>query len=272
MSFSDDPNFTYNFLAQQFTKKNIDGGKSSFEYDRHLGDQYQNHGQSLMLNTAIEVVEQQKKFSGVAMEEFAQAFKAQTREIVEALKAKEERQNNLLQQLPPLLQELKLCNFLHKNSGRRKIINTEAAIEAKADNARAQRKAKKELEIKRKYKAELAALRKNSSTLLLPQFWLLTLDPLSPALSEPQVRITNIVYLIHIFSSDSESSDDFSLWSLPVLRQFSPPKKPICKLESQKKQDAEQAVQELKPKKREKSKMIVVTSKPKELLRLDIEF
>ncbi len=47
-----------------------------------------------MLDTAIEVVEQQKQFSRAAAEEFARAFKAQTGKIVEALKAKEERRNN----------------------------------------------------------------------------------------------------------------------------------------------------------------------------------
>ncbi len=54
-----------------------------------------------MLDTAIEVVEKQKQFSGAAAEEFAQAFKAQTGKIVEDLKVKEERRNNLPPQLPP---------------------------------------------------------------------------------------------------------------------------------------------------------------------------
>ena len=88
-----------------------------------------------MLDTAIEVVEQQKQFSGAAVEEFARAFKAETKKIVEALKAKKERQNNLPSQLPPTLQELKLRSFPHKNSGRRKITGKEAAIVAKADTA-----------------------------------------------------------------------------------------------------------------------------------------
>ena len=57
MSFSEDPNFTYDFLAQRFTGKNIDREESFSEYDGHSGDQYRNHGQNHMLDTAIEVVE-----------------------------------------------------------------------------------------------------------------------------------------------------------------------------------------------------------------------
>ncbi len=48
-----------------------------------------------MLNTAIEVVKQQKQFSGAVAENFAQALKAQISKIEEALKAKEERRINL---------------------------------------------------------------------------------------------------------------------------------------------------------------------------------
>ncbi len=90
---------------------------------------------------------------------------------------------------------------------------TEAAVAAEADTARAQRKAKKELEIKQKYEAELAAPRDDSSTPPLPQSGSPTSDPLPPASSESQVRITNIGSPIHSSSSDSESSDDVSVQS-----------------------------------------------------------
>lgn len=100
ISFSDDSNFAYDFLAQQFSKADVGKGKSLSKYDRYSGDRYRNHGQNIMLDTAIEVVEQQKQFSGTAAEEFPQAFKAQTGKIVEALKAKKERRNNLPPQLP----------------------------------------------------------------------------------------------------------------------------------------------------------------------------
>ena len=93
INFSDDPNFTYDFLAQLFAKAEVGKEKGLSKYDRHLGDQYQNHGQNHRFDTAIEVVEQYKQFSGTAAEEFAQAFKAQTGKIVEALKVKEERRN-----------------------------------------------------------------------------------------------------------------------------------------------------------------------------------
>ena len=58
---------------------------------------------------------------------------------------------------------------------------TEAAVATEADTARAQRKAKKELEIKQKCEVELAALRDDSSTSLLPQSRLPTSDSLPPA-------------------------------------------------------------------------------------------
>ena len=45
----------------------------------------------------------------------------------------------------------------------RKMTGTEAAVAAEADEVRACRRAKKELEIKAKYEAELAALDANSS-------------------------------------------------------------------------------------------------------------
>lgn len=89
-------------------------------------------------------MEQQKRFSGTAAEEFAQAFKAQTGKIVEALKSKEERRNNLPLQLPAPLQEPRLRNSPFKS----KMTGTEAAVAAEADTARAQRKARKQLEIK----------------------------------------------------------------------------------------------------------------------------
>lgn len=82
-----------------------------------------------MLDTAIEVVKQQKQFSGTAAKEFAQAFKAQTGKIVEALKAKEERRNNLPPQLPAPLQEPRLRNFPSKS----KMTGTEAVVAAEAD-------------------------------------------------------------------------------------------------------------------------------------------
>ena len=130
-----------------------------------------------MLDTAIEVVEQQKQFFRTAMEEFAQAFKAQTGKTVEPLKAKEEKRNNLPPQLLAPLQEPRLRNFPSKS----KMTGTEAAIVAKAVIARAQRKARKELEIEQKYEAELAAPREKSSTPSLPQSRSATRDSFLPS-------------------------------------------------------------------------------------------
>lgn len=160
-----------------------------------------------MLDTAIEVVEQQKQFSGTAAEEFPQAFKAQTGKIVEDLKAKKERRNNIPPQLPAPLQEPRLRNFPSKNNGRRKMTGTEAAVAAEADTARAPCKARKELEIKHKYEAELAALREKYSTPSLPQSRSATPDSCLPAFSESRVRMTNTNTTIHI-SSDSKSSEN----------------------------------------------------------------
>lgn len=132
---------------------------------------------------------------------------------MDALKAKEKRKNSLPSRFPPPLQEPKLRSFTPKNSGRRKTTGIEAAIAAEADTAWARCKAEKELEIKQNYEAELAALCKDSSTLPLPQSRLPTSDSLLPALSDSQVRITNIDSLIHISPSDSESSNNVSVQS-----------------------------------------------------------
>lgn len=83
MTFSNDPNFTYDFLAYRFLKVEM-SKKEIFLHKGHLRDQYRNHRQNLMLDTAIEIVETQKPLFGIATEEFAQAFKAQTGKIVEA--------------------------------------------------------------------------------------------------------------------------------------------------------------------------------------------
>lgn len=90
-------------------------------------------------------MEQQKQFSGTAAEEFAYAFKAQTGKIVEALKAKEERRNNLPPQLPAPLQEPRLRNVPSKS----KMTGAEAVVAAGADTTRAQRKARRSLKSSR---------------------------------------------------------------------------------------------------------------------------
>ncbi len=193
-------------------------------------------------------MEQQKQFFDAALEDFARVFKTQTNKIVEALKTKEEKWNNLPLQLLLPLQKLKLGSFCPKISGRHKMTGTETAIETETNSAWTQQKTEKVLKIKRKYKVELTALRKDSSTTLLPQFWFSTLFPLLPALSELQIRMTNINSSIHIFSFDLESSEDFSIQFLPAPCQSDCTKTLACKLESQKNQDAEQAAQETKSK------------------------
>ena len=85
------------------------------EYERHAGDQYRNHGQNLMLTTALQVVEKQKEFTGAVAEEFARVFSTQTSKLVEAIKAQEERHKVFPLQLPLPLKELKLRSFPNKN-------------------------------------------------------------------------------------------------------------------------------------------------------------
>lgn len=170
MNYSHDQEFTYAFLpnatinpsaaSEVYPSQEI---KTEAKYERHAGDQYQNHGQSLILDVALQVVEKQKEFSGAAAEEFAQTFKVQTAKIVEAVKAREEKRKILPPQLPLPLKEPKLRSFPNKNGTARKMTGAEAAVAAEADESRARRRAKKELEIKAKYEAELAALDTNSS-------------------------------------------------------------------------------------------------------------
>lgn len=116
-----------------------------------------------MPNVALQAVEKQKEFSGAAAKEFARIFRVQTAKTVEAVEAQEEKRKILPPQLLLPLKEPKLQSFPSKNGMARKMTGTEAAVAAEADEARARRRAKEELEIKAKYKAELAALDANLS-------------------------------------------------------------------------------------------------------------
>ncbi len=99
MSYSHDQEFTYKFLPNATTNLSATSEVVFFQEiistgaknKRHVGDQYQNYGQNLMLNVALQAVEKQKEFSGAAAEEFAQTFRVQTAKIVEAVKAREQK-------------------------------------------------------------------------------------------------------------------------------------------------------------------------------------
>ena len=116
MSYSHDQEFTYAFLPNTTTNPSaiseVDPSheikSTEAEYERHAGDLYQNHGQNLMLNVALQAVEKQKEFSGAAAEEFAQTFRVQTAKIVEAVEAREEKRKILPPQLLLPLKEPKL--------------------------------------------------------------------------------------------------------------------------------------------------------------------
>ena len=122
------------------------------EYERHAGDQYRNHGQNLMLTTALQAVEKQKEFTGAAAEEFARVFTTQTSKLVEAIKAREEWHKVFPPQLPLPLKEPKLRSFPNKNGESRKMTGTKAALAAEADRIREIRKAKKEKRLEKNMK------------------------------------------------------------------------------------------------------------------------
>ncbi len=141
MSYSHEKEFTYAFLPNATTKPSAISEVDTFqeiistraEYERHVGDKYRNHGQNLMFDVALQVIEKQKEFSGAAAEEFAQIFRVQTAKIVEVVKTQEEKRKILPPQLSLLLKEPKLQSFPNKNSIARKMTGTEAAIAAEAD-------------------------------------------------------------------------------------------------------------------------------------------
>ncbi len=246
------------------------------EYEKNAGDQYQNHDQNLMLSTALQAVEKQKEFTGATAKAFARVFTTQKSKLIEAVKAREERHTVLPPQLPPLLKEPKLRSFPNKYGESRKMTGTKAAVAAEADRTRASRKAKKEQDIREKYEAELAALRTDSSSPHLEPFS----SPFSgkaPGLSKSRSppRDTNLSSPIHVASSDSDSEvEDVSFDLAPKLPSLTPrqsgrTRKPIKKLESQKRRKIED---QSKPKRQKvrKSK-IDVTSQLKEYLGSDIE-
>lgn len=296
MSYFLDPAFAYLSLHGNTTQPRSTPTMDSFQemslpkYKRHAGDQYQNNGQNMMLNSAFQVVEKQKEFTSSAAEEFASAFTGQTAKLVEVVKAREERQKAMLPQLPAPLKEPKIRRFLNKNGASRKMTGTEAAVAAKADKLRANRRAAKELQIREKYEAELAALNAEYSSPPLRSLSSSQLDtPLDHDIPQPQPEIPRSYTPIQMIFSDSDwgqeshhsgnsysiqdysaqpekSSQDFS----PTPRQSGRSRKPTKKIESQQRRKAEE---ESKPKRRKIRKSKVdVTSQLKELLGLDIDF
>ena len=120
MSYSLDPAFIYPSLhgtAQPSSTPITD----SFQemplpnYEKHAGDRYRNHGQNMMLNSALQAAEKQKEFTGRAADGFASTFTKQTAKLVEVVKAREERQKAMPPQLPAPLNEPKLRSFPNKN-------------------------------------------------------------------------------------------------------------------------------------------------------------
>ena len=298
MSYSHDQEFTYAFLPNATTNSPAalepdlpqEVTVTEAQYERHAGDQYRNHGQNLTLNVALEAVEKQKEFSGAAAEEFARIFKTQTAEIVDAVEAREKRRKTLLPQLPLPLKEPKLRSFPSKNGIARKMTGTEAAIAAEADKTRARRKAEKQLEIKAKYEAELAALDADSSPPQLKPLFSLpsTTPPRYPVFSQSETSHSTQQAPVLVVSSDSDSdsnsevsdrvgqkslsaSKNPSLSPSPTPRVSARNRKPTRKIESQRRRAAEEE-SEPKKKKIRKAKLVDATSQLKELLGSDIEF
>ena len=299
MSYSHDQEFTSAFLPNATTNPSTTSEVDPFqeiistgaEYERHVGDQYRNHGQNLMLNVALQAVEKQKEFSGAANEEFARKFRVQTAKIVEAVKARGEKRKILPPQLPLPLKEPKLRSFPNKNGMARKMTGTEAAVAAEADEVRARRRAKKELEIKAKYEAELAALYANSSppqprsSSRLPSDTRLE----HPVLSQPKGSYFTGQASVVVVSSDSDSDTSSQISDLvgeegvsasknssfrspsPTSRQSGRIRKPTRKIESQRRRAVE-GESEPKKKKIRRTKSVDVTSQLKELFGSDIEF
>lgn len=61
------------------------------KYEKHVNNLYQNHSQNIMLENAFQVVKKQKKFTSSVAKEFANIFTKQTVNLIEVIKAKEER-------------------------------------------------------------------------------------------------------------------------------------------------------------------------------------
>ena len=57
-------------------KANVGQEKCLSQYNRHSNNQYQNHNQNLMLDTAINVVKQQKEFFATIAEKFGLSFQS----------------------------------------------------------------------------------------------------------------------------------------------------------------------------------------------------
>ena len=295
MSYSLDPAFAYPSLhgtAQPRSTPTTDSFQemSLPNYERHAGNRYRNHGQNMMLNSALQAVEKQKEFTGRAAKDFASAFTKQTAKLVEVVKAREERQKAMPPQLPAPLNEPKLRSFPNKNGTSRKMTGTEAAVAAEADKSRANCRAAKELQIREKYEAELAALNAEYSSPPPRTSSSSQLDtPLDPDNPQPQPEFPRSYTPVQMISSDSDSgqesyhsghshlNQDYSAQPRkssqvisPAPRQSGRSRKPTKKIESQQRREAEE---ETKPKKRKIHKSKVdVTSQLKELLGSEFDF
>lgn len=154
---------------------------------------------------------------------------------------------------------------------------TEAAIAAEADKIRAHRKAEKQLEIKAKYEAELAALDADLSPpqLKTPPPPPITTPPRYPVYPQPETSHSTQQTTVLVVSSDSDTDPNSEAsnrrFPSPTPRVSARNRKPSRRLESQRRRAAEEE-SEPKKKKIRKAKLVDVTSQLKELLGSDIEF
>ncbi|MCJ1351082.1 MAG: hypothetical protein MMC33_001064 [Icmadophila ericetorum] len=79
--------------------------------DRHAGDIFRNHGQNLMMTTAIAAIEEQGKLNGPQAEASAQAFKKATDHITATATERGEHLEQIPLELPATLKTTKVKEF-----------------------------------------------------------------------------------------------------------------------------------------------------------------
>ena len=79
--------------------------------DRHASDKFRNHGQNLMMTTAIAAIEEQGKLNGPQAEAFAQAFQKATDHITATATERGEHLEQIPLELPATLKTTKVKEF-----------------------------------------------------------------------------------------------------------------------------------------------------------------
>ena len=219
MSFTEDPNITYlqtkisSTLPICLSKNSVTGHdlidlstppKATLFENIYIVDKYRNHGQNLMLKSALGGTT--KELRGENAKEFARVFQKQTLTLAGIAKTLAQKKREIPTCLPEPLKEPEFRSFPGANGKKRKITGAEAALAAEADKLLHEQKSKKALELKEKYEAELVALEASRTSAL--SFHESLLPPGSQSSSQQPRQVPDSPMNISTSPSSADSESD----------------------------------------------------------------